>query len=400
MPREPLYPHVPGKREPLFPHVPKSRQLAGKVTRLPQTEKGKYAWWILDPETGEIMINEGFTTPEKAKISAKAYAIQRARWVVVLPKRVVELRIYDRPPDIEHSEIGIVFKGHILTPEGKIVEVPEHPLPQTLPQTGTCYEDAWRFLIKEEEGELVHGSVQTIGKRIDHAWVETETGFVWEPESGEFMNKNYFIERAQPQVEVMYSPEEAAIMAARTKNFGPWSQQERHQYLGVRLPQTKEKLYQRGPDGYPIGADKIMRDAWGPIPDPDQPFWSGKGFIKPTKIYGWQWAPDYNCWRAYVKFPDGTETWTSPRSSSISPSVGPLPGDVASVICPICKKVIKIPQYNVVTRSDALKEHLKREHSKHPLLLPQVTVEGGEPVSPEYRHLVNLVSEPLPKDAY
>ncbi|GAI04195.1 unnamed protein product, partial [marine sediment metagenome] len=25
--------------------------------------------------------------------------------------------------------------------------------------TGTCYEDAWRFLIKEEEGELVHGSV-------------------------------------------------------------------------------------------------------------------------------------------------------------------------------------------------------------------------------------------------
>ena len=73
-----------------------------------------------------------------------------------------------------------------------------------------------------------------------------------------------------------------------------------------------EKLYQRGPDGYPVGADKIMRDAWGPIPDPDQPFWSGKGFIKPVKIYGWQWSPDYHSWRAYVRFPDGTETWTSP----------------------------------------------------------------------------------------
>lgn len=203
MPKQPLYPHVPGKREPLFPHVPKSRQVAGKVTRLPQTEKGKYAWWILDPETGEIMIKEGFTTPEEAKISAKAYAIRRARWVAVLPKRVVELRIYDSPPDIEHFEIGIVFKGHILTPEGKIVEVPEHPLPQTLPQTGTCYADAWRFLIKEEEGELIHGSVQTIGKRINHAWVETETGFVWEPESGEFMKKSYFYERAQPQVEAI-----------------------------------------------------------------------------------------------------------------------------------------------------------------------------------------------------
>jgi len=129
MSREPLYPHVPGEKEVQFPHVPKSRQLAGKVTRLPQTEKGKYAWWMLDPETGEIMIKEGFATPEKAKISAKAYAIRRARWVAVLSKRVVELRIYDRPPDIGRSEIGIVFEGHILTPEGKIVEVPERPLP-------------------------------------------------------------------------------------------------------------------------------------------------------------------------------------------------------------------------------------------------------------------------------
>ena len=32
--------------------------------------------------------------------------------------------------------------------------------------------------------------------------------------------------------------------------------------------------------------------------------------------------------------------------------------------------------------------------------LPQVTIEGGGPVPPQYRQLVNLVSEPLPKDAY
>lgn len=81
-------------------------------------------------------------------------------------------------------------------------------------------------------------------------------------------------------------------------------------------PQTKEKLYQRGTDGYPIGADKIMRDAWGPIPDPDQPFWSKEGFIKPVKVYGWSFSPDYNQWRAYVRFPDGTETWTSPREQT------------------------------------------------------------------------------------
>ncbi len=91
----------------------------------------------------------------------------------------------------------------------------------------TCYEDAWRFLIREEEGELVHGSVQTIGKRINHAWVELPTGFVWEPESGEFMKKSYFYERAEPQVQARYTAEEAAIMAAKTKNLGPWSAQER-----------------------------------------------------------------------------------------------------------------------------------------------------------------------------
>ena len=167
-------------------------------------------------------------------------------------------------------------------------------LPQTLPQTGACYADAWRFLIKEEEGELLHGTVQTIGKRINHAWVETETGHIWEPESGEFMKKVYFYERAKPKVEARYNAEEAAIMAARTKNFGPWTKEERAQYLGEaigRSPQTKERLYQRRTDGYPVGADKIMRDAWGPMPGSDQPFWSGKGFVKPVKIYGWQWSP-------------------------------------------------------------------------------------------------------------
>jgi uncharacterized membrane protein (UPF0127 family) len=87
---------------------------------------------------------------------------------------------------------------------------------------------------------------------------------------------------------------------------------------GELLPQTREKLYQRGNDGYPAGADKVMRDSWGLIPHPDQPFWSGKGFIKPAKIYGWSFSPDYNHWRAYVQFPDGTTTWTSPKRQTAS----------------------------------------------------------------------------------
>jgi len=38
-------------------------------------------------------------------------------------------------------------------------------------------------------------------------------------------------------------------------------------------------------------------------------------------------------------------------------------------------------------------------HRPRSQFLPQVTIEGGEMVSPEYRHLVGLVSEPLPKEA-
>jgi hypothetical protein len=334
--------------------------------------EGSYSWMITDSETGEIMIKPGYATVSKAKRAARDFALRRAKYTGEHP---VQLRIYDRDPDIGKLEIGVVFEGRILIPECDVIEQSSTPpdktgktlpvfmemaewyvkhqrpmtvkelrpiatkyfktegeltqfyeylaspegqkefrrelraamrghgipippeeewLPLTMetgarfkpgemvnykgervrvseqigdmvnifipsrqelvwvkPQalqrvegkqsaqrepTGTCYEDAWRFLIKEEEGELVHGTVQTIGKRINHAWVETETGYIWEPESGEFMKKAYFYERAKPRVEARYTAEEAAMMAARTKNFGPWTEQERHQYLKKKSP--------------------------------------------------------------------------------------------------------------------------------------------------------------------
>jgi len=68
---------------------------------------------------------------------------------------------------------------------------------------------------------------------------------------------------------------------------------------------------------------------------------------------------------------------------------------MVTITCPICGKEIEIPEYNKVTRSDALGEHLKKEHAGHPRL-PQVTIEGGELVPPQYRHLVGWIDEPLP----
>lgn len=38
---------------------------------------------------------------------------------------------------------------------------------------------------------------------------------------------------------------------------------------------------------------------------------------------------------------------------------------IVTIICPICENAIEIPEYNKVTRSDALGAHLKKEHSVH-----------------------------------
>jgi len=103
-------------------------------------------------------------------------------------------------------------------------------------QTGTCYADSWRFLIKEGEGELIHGTVFTGGRRMGHAWVETSTGWVWEPQTGRYHTKLGFQATFAPVVEARYAAEEAAIMAARAKHLGPWTEQERQRYLKEKSP--------------------------------------------------------------------------------------------------------------------------------------------------------------------
>ena len=102
--------------------------------------------------------------------------------------------------------------------------------------TGTCYADAWRFLIKEGEGKLVHGTVYSGNRRMGHAWVETESGFVWEPETGRYFTLLGFRCDFAPVENTRYTPEQAAIMVARTRNFGPWTEEERRRYLKEKSP--------------------------------------------------------------------------------------------------------------------------------------------------------------------
>jgi len=70
---------------------------------------------------------------------------------------------------------------------------------------------------------------------------------------------------------------------------------------------------------------------------------------------------------------------------------------VVTVTCPICGKVIEIPEYKSVTRSEALSRHMKKEHTSNIGLHPQLMIENGEPIPWQYRHLVDPL--PLPESA-
>lgn len=104
-------------------------------------------------------------------------------------------------------------------------------LPPAEEVKGTCYEDAWRFLIKQEEGELVHGTVESLGKRIGHAWVELDTGFIYEPQTARFFEPDVFKRAFSPVEDARYTVEEAAIMVARVGKHGPWTDEERTKWL-------------------------------------------------------------------------------------------------------------------------------------------------------------------------
>ncbi|MEA3254042.1 MAG: hypothetical protein U9Q17_03735, partial [Chloroflexota bacterium] len=192
---------------------------------LAQTVRDAYYWTAVSKDTGEITESHvPYTSPGRALRGGKSFVSWHWRGEALVevwrqPHRYSEgLKI--EPVTSERMALG---KSPAGTPtEGK--------------PTGTCYADAWRFLIKEEEGELIHGTVFSGGRRIGHAWVETSTGWVWEPETGRYFTRLGFRNAFAPVVESRYTAEEAAIMAARTKNLGPWSEQERLQYLKGKSP--------------------------------------------------------------------------------------------------------------------------------------------------------------------
>lgn len=93
-----------------------------------------------------------------------------------------------------------------------------------------------------------------------------------------------------------------------------------HESWGYDVPVTDPRLRQRAADGYPEGADVLLREGYGPIPDAER-FQSGTGYSyeKPTAIHGWQWSTGFRRWSALVTFANGWHGFTWPEPKRIAP---------------------------------------------------------------------------------
>lgn len=101
---------------------------------------------------------------------------------------------------------------------------------------GLCFELAWRHITEQDEGTLVHGKVWsgTLGRMIDHAWVVTETGWVYEPVSNRYFRKAKLYKTYKMREIDTYTPTEARKITLETKHYGPWTDEERRKVV----PQT------------------------------------------------------------------------------------------------------------------------------------------------------------------
>lgn len=75
-----------------------------------------------------------------------------------------------------------------------------------------------------------------------------------------------------------------------------------------------QHLHQRASDGYPVGADELMRNAYGPIPDcAEFQVGNGFGYAVPATVHGWAWSYTFGRWSALVTFADGWHGYTYPK---------------------------------------------------------------------------------------
>ncbi len=87
---------------------------------------------------------------------------------------------------------------------------------------GRCYELAGRYQ-SNNGGILVHGSIEGFGNpRLDHAWVVNNDGSVHEAILQEDLEPYIFEQLFNPEENSRYDRFEAALLALKSKHWGPW----------------------------------------------------------------------------------------------------------------------------------------------------------------------------------
>lgn len=94
--------------------------------------------------------------------------------------------------------------------------------------TGLCYTAVLRWVraSASQDWVVVHGTVwsEKVGKRIDHAWSES-AGVVVDlalPVGTRIVKREQHYRVAQPQVQKVYSADDARFLAIKNRHDGPW----------------------------------------------------------------------------------------------------------------------------------------------------------------------------------
>ena len=89
---------------------------------------------------------------------------------------------------------------------------------------GNCYQEAWRFIFGrgpyDDECTLIHGTIRFGGREAGHAWIELESGWIWDAQNT-FMRPETFA-ALEPKEIRRYTKVEAIKLAARHGHYGPW----------------------------------------------------------------------------------------------------------------------------------------------------------------------------------
>ena len=140
------------------------------------------------------------------------------------------------------------------------------PMTGEASRAGQCYELAWRHVVYYNEGTLVHGEVWShkLGRMIGHAWVLTVPGFVYEPVSNMYFDKDELYKAYKMREIDFYMPTEARKMVLETGNFGPWTQEETRKVLTLKalLPSTLKPFVKVGERVRFIGSSRSRYGRW------------------------------------------------------------------------------------------------------------------------------------------